>query len=157
MFIFIFRLLYLYAFFYSPNSLLGVCIPRTQLPNSTLDSPKEASSTSWSHPVPFGSESLETEQTHQQLWLVVKPPLWKKYEFVNWDDNRNPILVGKVKNGNQTTNQLFIGNSFTKVQFSVANCQGKKCIGMLPSAVIKHGWKCPHIKFDDVLIKTPLR
>ena len=27
-------------------------------------------------------------------WLVVGPPLWK-YEFVNWDDNRNPILMGK--------------------------------------------------------------
>ena len=30
----------------------------------------------------------------------------EKYEFVNWDDNRNPILMGKCKiDGNQTTNQ----------------------------------------------------
>ena len=28
-------------------------------------------------------------------------------EFVNWDDDRNPILMGKYKiDGNQTTNQL---------------------------------------------------
>ena len=32
-------------------------------------------------------------------------PFWKI--LVNWDDNRNPIFLGKLKiDGNQTTNQL---------------------------------------------------
>ena len=37
-------------------------------------------------------------------WLYTHPS--KKYEVVNWDDDSNPIY-GKIKNGNQTTNQLF--------------------------------------------------
>ena len=41
-------------------------------------------------------------------WLVVgEKPLWEMMEFVTWDDNRNPILMGKFKiHGNQTTNQF---------------------------------------------------
>ena len=31
-----------------------------------------------------------------QSWLVVGPPLWKRLEFVNWDDESNPIY-GKIK------------------------------------------------------------
>ena len=38
-------------------------------------------------------------------WWFERTPL-KKYEFVNCDD-RNPILMGKLKiDGNQTTNQI---------------------------------------------------
>ena len=35
----------------------------------------------------------------------------EKYEFVNWDDDINPILSninGTIKNGNQTTNQKIV-------------------------------------------------
>ena len=40
-------------------------------------------------------------------WWLGHPS--EKYEFVNWDDNRNPILMGKIKiDGNQTTNQSFL-------------------------------------------------
>ena len=37
-------------------------------------------------------------------WLVVGPPLWKI--LINWDEDSNPILMGKFQiHGNQTTNQ----------------------------------------------------
>ena len=39
-------------------------------------------------------------------WLVVGPPLWKI--LVNWDDYSQ--LNGKIKNGNQTTNQIKVVN-----------------------------------------------
>ena len=29
------------------------------------------------------------------FWLVGQGHLSEKYDFVNWDDNRNPILMGK--------------------------------------------------------------
>ena len=39
-------------------------------------------------------------------WLVVVyPPLWKMMDFVNWDDDI-PNISGKIKDGNQTTNQM---------------------------------------------------
>ena len=45
-------------------------------------------------------------------------PLWKMMEFVNWDDNRNPILMGKCKiHGNQTTNQI-PSNSWMEVDWN---------------------------------------
>ena len=37
--------------------------------------------------------------------LVVFRHPSEKYEFVNWDDEI-PNISGKIKNGNQTTNQL---------------------------------------------------
>ena len=37
-------------------------------------------------------------------WLVVFYHPSEKYEFVNWDDEQ-PNINGKIKNGNQTTNQ----------------------------------------------------
>ena len=37
-------------------------------------------------------------------WLVVFSNPSEKYEFVNWDDDI-PNINGKIKNGNQTTNQ----------------------------------------------------
>ena len=40
------------------------------------------------------------------FWLVVGFNPSEKYDFVIWDDNRNPIY-GKIKNGNQTTNKMF--------------------------------------------------
>ena len=36
-------------------------------------------------------------------WFEPHPS--EKYEFVNWDDVKFPIY-GKIKNGNQTTNQI---------------------------------------------------
>ena len=46
------------------------------------------------------------------IWLVVSTPL--KNMNVNWDDDI-PNISGKIKNGNQTTNQIifFIGGMFT--------------------------------------------
>ena len=41
------------------------------------------------------------------LWLVVGPPLWKIWKSIGMI--RNPIC-GKIKNGNQTTNQSWIPN-----------------------------------------------
>ena len=36
-------------------------------------------------------------------------PSWKMMEFVTWDEDSNPILMGKCQiDGNQTTNQLYI-------------------------------------------------
>ena len=46
------------------------------------------------------------------LWIFLTFSGWclghpsEKYEFVNWDDDRNPIY-GKIKQGNQTTNQFW--------------------------------------------------
>ena len=37
-------------------------------------------------------------------WLVGQGHPSEKYDFVNWDDDSNPIYW-KIKNGNQTTNQ----------------------------------------------------
>ena len=38
-------------------------------------------------------------------WWLGKNPS-EKYDFVNWDDDSNPIWMGKCKiDGNQTTNQ----------------------------------------------------
>ena len=48
-------------------------------------------------------------------------------EFVNWDDNRNPIIIGKCQiHGNQTTNQIAIGLIKTTVEPSRSpqNCPG---------------------------------
>ena len=42
------------------------------------------------------------------IWLVVFRHPSEKYEFVNWDDDI-PNISGKIKNGNQTTNQLSLG------------------------------------------------
>ena len=36
-------------------------------------------------------------------WWLGHPS--EKYEFVNWDDDI-PNISGKIKNGNQTTNQM---------------------------------------------------
>ena len=45
-------------------------------------------------------------------WLVVfRPPQPEKYEFVNWDDDRNPIFLGKSSKWQPfTTNQIVMGN-----------------------------------------------
>ena len=41
-------------------------------------------------------------------WLVVGPPLWKMMDFVNWDDDINPIYFWENKiHGNQTTIPIF--------------------------------------------------
>ena len=56
----------------------------------------------WSRRDPDFSEVSTDSQPN---WLVVGfEPLWKMMEFVNWDDDSNPIY-GKIKNGNQTTHQ----------------------------------------------------
>ena len=39
-------------------------------------------------------------------WWLGHPS--EKYEFVNWDDDINPILMGKFKKWQQTTNQIII-------------------------------------------------
>ena len=41
-----------------------------------------------------------------ELVAGFSPPLWKMMDFVNWDDNRNPILMGKWEKWQPvTTNQ----------------------------------------------------
>ena len=42
------------------------------------------------------------------IWLVVGPPLWKIWKSIGMI--RNPIYA-KIKNGNQTTNQLWLATS----------------------------------------------
>ena len=52
-------------------------------------------------------------QNHQHpvfFWLVVGPPLWKIWTSIGMI--RTPIY-GKIKNGNQTTNQFSTANRFT--------------------------------------------
>ena len=44
----------------------------------------------------------KNQAENKDLWLVVGPPLWKIWKSVGMI--RNPIY-GKIKNGNQTTNQ----------------------------------------------------
>ena len=55
-------------------------------------------------------------KNHPAIWVNAGIPIWlvgqghpsEKYEFVNWDDNRNPILMGQFQiHGNQTTNQIY--------------------------------------------------
>ena len=46
-----------------------------------------------------------TPQSHG--WLVGQGHPSEKYEFVNWDDLQ-PNSHGKIKNGNQTTNQMVL-------------------------------------------------
>ena len=41
------------------------------------------------------TKSAKSNLGSSKIWLVVGPPLWKMMEFVNWDDNRNPILMGQ--------------------------------------------------------------
>ena len=43
------------------------------------------------------------------------PPLWKMMDFVNWDDDI-PNINGKIKNGNQTTNQKFMSKIWVNLQ-----------------------------------------
>ena len=62
-------------------------------------------------PLSFFEEVVEQKKPMEVVdlyWLVVgEKPLWKMMEFVNWDDDSNPILMGKSQiDGNQTTNQL---------------------------------------------------
>ena len=45
----------------------------------------------------------EIMRTSLSAWWLGHPS--EKYEFVNWDDEI-PNINGKIKNGNQTTNQL---------------------------------------------------
>ena len=44
---------------------------------------------------------------HMIIWLVGQGHPSEKYEFVNWDDDI-PNSHGKIKNGNQTTNQHLV-------------------------------------------------
>ena len=43
-------------------------------------------------------------------WWARATPSWKMMEFVNWDDDiPNPIYFWEnTKNGNQTTNQIYV-------------------------------------------------
>ena len=58
----------------------------------------------WWHVFSKGGSSGPGEQ-YMNSWLVGQGHPSEKYEFVNWDDVCNPIY-GKIKNGNQTTNQV---------------------------------------------------
>ena len=73
--------------------------------------------------VPMGSTewtNLLFFITHNKhTWLVVvSPPLWKMMEFVNWDDDRHPIFLGKFKkwqpNHQPDTNHASYGNLKTE-------------------------------------------
>ena len=50
-------------------------------------------------------------------WLSL--PLWKRLEFVNWDEDI-PQLNGKIKFMFQTTNQMTIGLSISIYEISPA-------------------------------------
>ena len=53
------------------------------------------------------SSSKANPGLQELIWWVVFRHPSEKHDFVNWDDNRNPILMGKCQiDGNQTTNQL---------------------------------------------------
>ena len=55
-------------------------------------------------------------------WLVGgwAEPLWKMMDFVNWDEDSNPIIShGKIKNGNQTTNQYRFRCSIGKICWDI--------------------------------------
>ena len=61
----------------------------------------------WLHGL--GTQSAKTWPWffYRFICLVVFRHPSEKYDFVNWDDDRNPINMGKQKiDGNQTTNQL---------------------------------------------------
>ena len=48
---------------------------------------------------------LHERNTITGWWLGKKPS--EKYDFINWDDDSNPIWMGKCQiDGNQTTNQI---------------------------------------------------
>ena len=51
------------------------------------------------HPWRLDDFGLAQWLRKQFLFLVggPGPPLWQRLEFVNWDDNRNPINMGKCK------------------------------------------------------------
>ena len=52
----------------------------------------------------LGEQETSISHPYSTGWWLGHPS--EKYEFVNWDDDRNPILMGKCKiHGNQTTNQ----------------------------------------------------
>ena len=73
--------------------------------------------------------------TKHDHWLVGQGHPSEKYEFVNWDDEL-PNISGKIKNGNQTTNQImtimildiYDMSKFYQGQLSVPN----------PSAQVTH-------------------
>ena len=51
-----------------------------------------------------GLDNTHERKTNSGWWLGHPS---EKYEFVNWDDEI-PNINGKIKNGNQTTNQNFL-------------------------------------------------
>ena len=68
--------------------------------------PKKFSSSTWPEDLPMiiyktnSDGELENDQFISGWWLGHPS---EKYEFVNWDDNRNPIFLGKFKiHGNQS-------------------------------------------------------
>ena len=56
------------------------------------------------------AEAMRVDHGRISIWLVVVyPPLWKRLEFVNWDDDINPIFLGKCQKWQPvTTNQPWI-------------------------------------------------
>ena len=76
-------------------------VPR--IPQSSI---KHHQPTAFIHHQPI----INPSSTHHQP-IINQPGWWlghpsEKYEFVNWDDDSNPILMGKCQfDGNQTTNQ----------------------------------------------------
>ena len=60
------------------------------------------------------SHTYETQNTTG--WWLKNPS--EKYEFVNWDDEI-PNISGKIKHGNQTTNQIPIDIASTRVPLEI--------------------------------------
>ena len=63
--------------------------------------PKRRGKDTWGYPkwlVYIMNWRWEWERDIYIFWLVVQPPLWKMMDFVNWDDDINPIWMGTIKN-----------------------------------------------------------
>ena len=53
------------------------------------------------------------------IWLVVGPPLWKILDFVNWDDDSNPILMGTFKKWQPNHQPVMIHDPWKKSKMLV--------------------------------------
>ena len=88
------------------NHILPICCFNTPFPNSNQGNLHLPVSSLW---------HLCGISLHQaSLIIPARPPLWKMMEFVTWDDDRNPIFMGKCQiDGNQSPPiYIFIGSHY---------------------------------------------
>ena len=73
---------------------------------------------------------MQREALTNTSWLVVGPPLWKTGKSIGM---MTFPIYGKIKNGNQTTNQLHWYLGFQKVHMNIHKWSQENISALLPS------------------------